>query len=146
MASTTSRRRWTLPLLGTVLAMLLAACGGGEPVATGDDVQALFEDPQQFVGQEVRVQGNVGDQVGDVGFQLENPDGSGQPVLVITSGEDRAVVTEESVLDVVGTVRELDPEQVSEQLGEEIDTAQLEQYAGQAAIIAEDLNAAATGG
>jgi hypothetical protein len=146
MASTTSRRRWTLPLLGTVLAMLLAACGGADPVATGEDVQALFEDPQQFVGQEVQVQGTVGEQVGDVGFQLENPDGSGQPVLVITSGEDRATISEESVLDVVGTVRELDPEQVSEQLGEEIDTAQLEQFAGQAAIIAEDLSAAATDG
>lgn len=137
-------------------ALLIAACGGEsagpEQGADVEDIQQqdqteafderrFFENPDDFVGQQVTVSGKVTEVLRPRAFRLSGEDVGATPLLVVSAQE--ANVDEGQVARVTGTVRRFDiPEWVREfgrDFGFDFNDPGFQEFVGRPAIVAQSV-------
>lgn len=110
-ALTASGRRRAAASLLVAAAIPLAACSDGSAgpeagPATVQDVNTDSIGVDPFLGNTVTVSGEVTSIISPKAFRISGDDWGGEPLRVINAGN--AVVTEGSVVQVTGTVREFE--------------------------------------
>ncbi len=139
-------------LLLLLFTLLVAACAETGPDEDIQDVQPqdqtdafderrFFEDPNDYLGQEVTVNGEVTEVIRPRAFRFARQDGGATSLLVVSAQEANA--EEGQVVRVTGTVLRFDvPEWVrdfGQDVGLDFNDPAFQQFVGQPAIVAQSI-------
>ncbi|MDN5750955.1 MAG: hypothetical protein L0H64_21015 [Pseudonocardia sp.] len=135
--------------------LLLSACGDTAGSEAGADVadiqqeptedigvfdQPDFADPASFVGQTVTVSAEVNDLISTQAFTIAGTLQTGADELLIVSADAGIPITEDSAVEVTGTVMErFDVAGVEEFVGGDLDDGLFEDFTGEPYIQAESI-------
>lgn len=134
--------------LALVTVAALAACADdptpAEDLDVVDDVDVedrlygdFFVEPDQFIGDEVTVAGEVSAVVTDTAFLLDGV-GPGANVLGLTAAPSG--VAEDEVVKVIGEADELDIVRAEEELGRDLDDDVFDPYSDEGVILASSVD------
>lgn len=138
MRRSSTARGLSAALLAATL--LLGACAQ-EPLEPEEDATAeatpeknVFAEPDEFVGQEVRIRGRVESVVSPRMFNLEEPGETGNRLQVFSAGQ--TPVDEGQVVRVTGTVREFELAAFEQELQVDLEDELFKAFVGVPVVLA----------
>lgn len=157
----------TVGMLALMLAaaVLLASCGGEEAEGTdgegserprvGVTLTDITENPEEFIGADVTVSGEVGDLVGPQAFTIGGEEFLGTDELLILGAEELPeivtgvdeeflenepeIVGSDDIVQITGTVGQLEVNALEDDFGSDIDEDLFAEYEDEPFIVAEEV-------
>ncbi len=148
-----------LAAMFAIFAVFLASCGGGEAAGAGESgggesaggaegvsVATLIDNPSEFYGNQVTVSGLVTEVIGPNAFVIGGNEFVGGEGLMIVGAQELSQIVEglpegeeiqaQDLVQVTGTVRPAEQQEITSEIGYELDDQVFEAFGGEAAVVA----------
>ena len=148
-------------LLMLAVALFLASCGGeeagGSPESGGGEsaggaegvsVATIIDNPEEFYGNQVTVSGLVTEVIGPNAFAIGGDEFIGGESLLIVGAQELPQIVEgvaegdvveikqQDLVQVTGTLRPAEQQEITDEVGYELDNQVFEVFGGEAAVVA----------